>query len=715
MRHLVLCLLVSASMVPAELSVSCRDGWIVVRDGSGNELVSFKNVVFAWSPPVALFPQEAVPDLFGKTLVCGIEKDGTGRVSVSCRVARTEHGFELEFDVSAPEGVSTGGLMLNFGSEPRQVHKFGVWSADGRGGVPHEVRESPIRRVATSESTSLWYIISGNHNWGSSFGEHLQLKEISKDQDGLRRLRGRMSFAAMPAGSTPEQVVLTLGGRKLHVSCSSSKPYGVFDIGEHPSIQLQVFSGNRSVQEDLTVIVKDWEGRVLLRQARGIQLEAFDKQVIEVSVDAATRVGIYFVGVVNSADNKLPLARTTFAIMPKYEYQHLDKSPFGLAAAFMPNDQEGKKQLYTLMKRLGVHYLRNGDNRQSAPYGIVSFMHNNVSPTRPFDPAKDTKVLEAMFEQLAERQNPAWEFCNEWNMGKNDKTRPEVVANYLSWLRAIKQRRQQPGSPDFRLISMGLAGRDSAFLQEIAKQGGWELLDDVALHPGRGNVTADNTDDGWTYLGGIRATRDTMKPLGDKPLHLTEVYACTKPNSWWHDSYRQAAENLFLSLALARAEDVKTCLVYQLNDSVWHDVGGVNHLDAEYYYGLLNRDLSPKPSLLAFATATRLLDGATFKRFWQRPQTHLQALEFASPKGSLAVVYDRTDGTIQSQQSDDFVHQEPWIDTWKTRTKHRFRTKQDAVVLVDCIGREIRLPASDGFVEIELTGAPLAVLGLELD
>ena len=54
-------------------------------------------------------------------------------------------------------------------------------------------------------------------------------------------------------------------------------------------------------------------------------------------------------------------------------------------------------------------------------------------------------------------------------------------------------------------------------------------------------------------------------------------------------------------------------------------------------------------------------------------------------------------------------------DMWKTRTKHRFRTKQAAVVLVDCIGRETRLPASDGFVEIELTGAPLAVLGLELD
>lgn len=35
--------------------------------------------------------------------------------------------------------------------------------------------------------------------------------------------------------------------------------------------------------------------------------------------------------------------------------------------------------------------------------------------------------------------------------------------------------------------------------------------------------------------------------------------------------------------------------------------------NVEYHYGLTNRDLSPKPSLLAYATAARALDQAAFR------------------------------------------------------------------------------------------------------
>ena len=104
------------------------------------------------------------------------------------------------------------------------------------------------------------------------------------------------------------------------------------------------------------------------------------------------------------------------------------------------------------------------------------------------------------------------------------------------------------------------------------------------------------------YLGAIRSTKEVLEKHGVKPLYLTEVYACTQANNWWVDSLRQSAENTILTFAIGKAEGMAAVLFYQLHDAVWHDVGGINHKDREYDFGLLNRDCSPKPSLMAFAT-----------------------------------------------------------------------------------------------------------------
>ena len=119
----------------------------------------------------------------------------------------------------------------------------------------------------------------------------------------------------------------------------------------------------------------------------------------------------------------------------------------------------------------------------------------------------------------------------------------------------------------------------------------------------RGNLTADYPGDewkvgdpvnSWNFLGSIRTAKAILAKYGEKPIFLTEAYACTQPNSWWHDTYRHAAENVLLSYALAQAEGVRVMDWYQLHDSVWHNEAGVNPKDPEYHFGLLNRDLSPR-------------------------------------------------------------------------------------------------------------------------
>ena len=112
-----------------------------------------------------------------------------------------------------------------------------------------------------------------------------------------------------------------------------------------------------------------------------------------------------------------------------------------------------------------------------------------------------------------------------------------------------------------------------------------DLLDGIALHPGRGNFTPDFPviapwEDFkkpafgyqyWNYYGSIRVVKNFIqKHGGDKDLYLTEIYALDYPNHSWNDTPREAAENLLLSYALAAAEGVKNALYYQLFLSLIH-------------------------------------------------------------------------------------------------------------------------------------------------
>src|SRR5690606_29216670 len=89
----------------------------------------------------------------------------------------------------------------------------------------------------------------------------------------------------------------------------------------------------------------------------------------------------------------------------------------------------------------------------------------------------------------------------------------------------------------------------------------------------------------------------------------------TRPHVWWSDTYRTAAENTVLTSVLAPTKGVTAMQWFQFYDNVKANPYGANPDNPEYHYGLLLRDLSPKPHLLALATAAEQLDGATFVRW----------------------------------------------------------------------------------------------------
>lgn len=287
---------------------------------------------------------------------------------------------------------------------------------------------------------------------------------------------------------------------------------------------------------------------------------------------------------------------------------------------------------------------------------------------------------------------------------------------------------------DFKVMNAGTGGMDYNWLANLRGAGGWPLIDALAIHPGRGNFTPDYApppeqwEQGangsyWNFLGSVRKARqviaqydrETNKATATE-LWLTEAYACTRPNNWWNDTYRHAAENVLLTLALAKAEGVRGVNWYQLHDSTIHHPQEADPANPEFHFGLMNRDTSAKPSLLAFATAVRALDRATFDRWVKFRDPDLRGLAFTTPEGPLYLLWTRKDGYILNPDHDPnvsfYAAPEPWVDTWPTKTSVRLFADANQVREVNCVGQERILSTLHGTVNVVLDGAPRLFYGL---
>lgn len=697
-----------SQIVYPEYAVLASGGDIIVRDYEGTPVLKIGKLDFAWSSPVAVpvRVEQTAKDTF--KIVYRIDRDDSGKIALEGTLRALPDGhIRLDWRLDAPKPVKTGGIMLELlplkGTEKSaKVYKSGLWTRHEHGGIPFEVRDGYFRSFR-NENTALWLLLGGNANYSNGWSEH---PGFTKKEDG--KFTASLEFLVCAPELEDYEAVALFHKRPLGLRLSTEKPFNLWESGS-PELKVQVSNPYNRPKQGVAfeIIGRDFDGKTVLKESKQLMLKPFETKELTFRLPEAERT-IYFV----EAKAVIPgekeiFSRTNLAILPPHEYRHRRESKFALSAYFMIPSE---KDVYALMQRMGVRILRHGDNRVTGQYGILALDHAGIGPDD--SPAQAAKRIGEMVRRAAERRNPEIEFCNEWNMSaKSAEEKRRRARRYVELLRELKKVRDEH-DPELKIIGMGMAGADTAFLKLMAENGAVPLMDGgVAMHPGRGNMTPDYEGDGWTYLGAIRRWRKAMDELGIKTMHLSEVYAATCPNDSWKDSYRHAAENVILTYAIGLAEGAESIQFYQLHDSVWHDLGGVNHKDSEYHYGLLMRDGTVKPSLLAYAAVAEALDGAKFVKYLDFGGK-VRGIGFSTPRGPLAFVYDRTDGFFLTERTKEFAGTEPWVDTWKSRRKAVFDAAGDTVTVVDPIGRAKTVRAVNGKVTLELSGAPLMVYGI---
>jgi hypothetical protein len=670
--------------------------------------------------------------------------------------------LDISYTVSGPlDGANLYpgmiGCKLAAGAQELDPKLMTLWQRHEYGGVPVEYPDVKLVPVRIDDELVFFAYppeYKVNFKWKDGHSRHLPFIEVN-EKEGGQTYEARMSVLLAPQDSSDDIIAARLGGRPLSLSISTDQLYNWWTsipgapAWEQPLLTLNVEVGNATGttrQCRLNYWVRDYAGRIVSGQERMITLEAgeelfdtIDFQPSPESDDPSRDLFFAEVSVTDLETGEEIFARTNLALLPPHEFVDTSEdSLFGIAAYWpIPDEQSAQR----VMDRMGVRWLREGDNKN---YQNITAIHHNQIPKEPYKGTpEDDAWIHAQLEQCVEHGNPYWEFGNEINYGAlsigvgdmvKDQERHKRIARYMSWLKAIRRIQEEMGPPasKIKILSLGLAGMDVKFVDELNEAGGWDLLDGMALHPGRGNFVADYpVNEPWTtwvvgaygsywnYFGAVSTAVEKLNEIGgDKELWLTEVYSPGFPNSFWEDSLRNGAENTLLSLALAESKGVKAVLWYQLFDTVWYDRMGVNPHDREYFFGLIQRDLSFKPSLLAYCTAAEEFDQADFERWltFEDNKTS-RGLLFDSPRGPLSVLWDRSDGYVLTERKEHFASPEPWLDRWETRTEVTLPVApgHDSVTVINEIGQRHNVSSANGRVTLPLSGAPVIVYGLDTD
>ena len=709
-----------------------RDGLVWLSGRSGEGVVGVGTVKFNGMDGARSLVTDVATNAEGAVVLTeSVEYNPEAKLTAVIRDANGR--YDLDFTLSAPSNFSTWGAQgtlkgVKGTTKSFPCEKHGIWNrckANPELGEPYETYCAKLKRIGT-KTDAVWYVLGGDENWSGSVSEHFRFTEMS---NGVAT--AHVTLYAARADEEGFEVAARHAGAKLAIRLSTPQRNNLFESGE-PELLVDVANVTDEVLKGVgfSVLVRDWDGSNVLSRTSRRDIAAHSRKRGRLIVPVSGR-GLWFCEArARTVDGKEVFTRTNVAILPPHRFGHRKESVFGIINGVGRHFRDHKEEELALMARMGAHWWRGGDEWElMGKYGLepISQIDFSIRDGKRFSPtdSNDVKQVRVCVKSLIDHNVVYAEMGNEIGHFATTEERHRLFSNYITWLDAYRSERERQGGT-FKII-YGTSAFRLDLMRLMEEYEVWRKLDEYVIHPARGFWTADKDAGGWRYLGLIRSTRRILEDelgIRNPQFHLTEVYAKTLPNNPWADSYRQSAENILLTAALAVSEPgVRSFMVHKLHEGISWDDNGINPDNMEYHYGLLHRDDSPKPSFMGYVTAAEELDGAKFDRwiFRDKCDDKLRGLVYNTPRGLLALLWDRIEGEhltdhapVPRAKGEPFFHYEPWIDHWRVKNSRMFKTSGRTVTVIDPIGRRRTLHSKGGKIELTLDGGPVFVYGLDL-
>lgn len=272
-----------------------------------------------------------------------------------------------------------------------------------------------------------------------------------------------------------------------------------------------------------------------------------------------------------------------------------------------------------------------------------------------------------------------WEVWNEPNLEGFWRDKPDP-ANYVTLLRATYQEIKRI-DPQLVVVLGGMAGIPWQYLEGVYEAGGKEFFDVMNVHPYRYPQAPEPA----RLAEDLRRLRELMHRFGDsqKPIWITEIGWPTHvgPRGVSPDVQAFMLPRAYLLAFQAGVEKI-----------FWYEFQAPEGKPDynEDHFGIVHRDLAPKPAYLAYKTLTSLRPpGSKQGESWQKDG--ILCMGWEAPKGTRVWAL----WTTEAQKAVKLVSRGPLIRA------------------VDLWGNAREMSLSEGRLELSLSPGPIYIVGPE--
>jgi hypothetical protein len=523
--------------------------------------------------------------------------------------------------------------------------------------------------------------------------------ELTKEIRLARRQPDPCRFRSRPLGlpSGVKIAGITLEKSPLQMRVSSKETGHAFFEPQKPAFQVRLTNITAAAQAyELNLTLTHFDGSTLSVIQKG-SVPAEQSAEIPLEVSTAKRGYHDVVVTLKDGGGRVLLERkTSCCLLPPDTRKHRDTSPFGTwdfcGGHFTPDDPDITGPLYV---KLGLRYgMFSFKPDKRAKYGILAGNEPNIYES-------GVKGWEDFLKSTPDQPPIALLFHETAVSGKHITRVPDLFCEVPykfdaeeqktfqkirdAALKTAKEMRAKYPNVHLRLGNGPLPVKEAMYQAKFPP----ELFDSGGNEAGCfGRPPEAQPPDCVAYNASIWMDRRMLDTYGyrDKPvsLCLETCYPATSPGNV---PMRDQADYLVRHALHALAWEMKQIKLGQICDmgngyyfSNWGAIGFVNS----------KPELNVKPSFVALATLTRVLDGAKFVRVVPMGSPALYGLEFTRPDGTQAHAF------------------------WTLRGKRPVRLLTDKPgpwTLINDQGIETPILAGNGVVEIELSSSLVYLVG----
>lgn len=630
-------------------------------------------------------------------------------------------------------------IRLDEGTECVEKFKPARWLQHPHGGEPYQQTAGTVNRYRRGDASMCIAVDGGFEDLVKDGAICLKARPFRRPWQ-TDRIEAAAAFDFGKEAFAPYRGVALAGRDRLMLNVESPQPFYLWDSLAEP-ITLQANAVNLSERTEtvnLNVVARTIDGEVLLESTEYRRLMPLEKWTVPVAFPVKTPGPVYLT-VEAQHPWQTVVQEFCLGFLPQRDFQDDRDSRFGISAYTneVPRHPEsrGEEAVFHLMRRMGVRWLRMASDRglahrsglytwyQNSVYGPAFADYREGRPSWMHDAKNREEMLRGNLLLAKKNGDVVLEWTNEWNLIGGEGNAVMAERYVKDWMLPLLALRNDL-APEIKLAGPVIAGGDLAYLRKVYEAGGWPTFDYLDFHAGGDPRSPDYEAEGdcWSYLTTLRGIHEAMRKYGAKPLWMTEFYAPTAANSSINHNERVASQNLTLEIALAVAADVRGMMYYRFNDADYgteiHDPETTSEpLNRETYFGLVRRDWCPKAGVWAYQTAAWMFDGASFLGDVPMTEQDSFGLLFDGNRGQFAVLWSRKEGYQTAVPAHPRTGaRRPWQTHYSVRTPVSLRAKGDSITVIDWVGREQIVQAdSDGQATIELTGAPIYVLGADLE